>query len=418
MNNPTSLNQNSTGQRSLLSNPGSGQNRQLILIVAAGFLSLFAIVGFAYYGLPFYFDFIVKEFGWSRAVVTSGNALSKLIIGPLFGFVAGWIIDRYGPRRMMMAGALMAGIALIGLSFTRSLWMFYFFYIFNALGYVFGGPLPVQVLISRWFKKNRGKAMGIAYLGIGTGGALVPLLSAGLEKNMGWNLALCALGILVILIAFPLPNFIKNFPPESATSNKPEAMVPIKIFLKKRSFFLLALATMFSIGAVGGVIQHLKLYLIDLQYTQAEAARVMSMVLLSSLVGRVLMGMLADIMPRKYVMMLIFAIVAASIPVLLIPEFYGRIYIFAIFFGIGLGGVYMVIPLVAGDLFGIKALGRIMGIILVAGGVTESLTPMLVGALYDVGVQTYVYGFIVLTVMALIGVLLTSFLPKFGNANE
>ncbi len=76
------------------------------------FLALFSIVGLALYGLPFYYDYMVQEFGWSRTQVTSGNALSKLLIGPLFGFVAGWVIDRFGPRRMMLAGILMAGLAL------------------------------------------------------------------------------------------------------------------------------------------------------------------------------------------------------------------------------------------------------------------------------------------------------------------
>ena len=145
----------------------SGSDKKLILILSAAFLSLFAIVGFAYYGMPFYFDFMSKELGWSRATLTSGNAIGKVIVGPLFGFFAGWMIDRHGPRRMIMVGGLFAGISLIGLSITNSLWMFYSFYIFNALGYVFGGPLPCQVLLSRWFDKNRGKAMGIAYLGIG-----------------------------------------------------------------------------------------------------------------------------------------------------------------------------------------------------------------------------------------------------------
>jgi MFS family permease len=150
-------------------------------IVATTFLALFALVGFAYYGLPFFFDFMTKEYGWSRTVITSGNALGKLLVGPLFGFIAGWLIDKYGPRRLMMAGVLMMGTALIGLSFADLLGLFYLFYVFNALGYVCGGPLPCQVLISRWFDKNRGKAMGIAYLGIGAGGAIVPLISAALE---------------------------------------------------------------------------------------------------------------------------------------------------------------------------------------------------------------------------------------------
>jgi len=73
-------------------------------IVATAFLSLFALVGFAFYGLPFFFDFMTKEYGWSRTVITSGNAVGKLLVGPLFGFIAGWLIDKYGPRRLMMAG--------------------------------------------------------------------------------------------------------------------------------------------------------------------------------------------------------------------------------------------------------------------------------------------------------------------------
>ena len=385
-------------------------------VVAAAFFSLLAIVGFALYGLPFFYDFFIKDFGWSRAVVTSGNAVGKLLVAPLFGFIAGWIIDRYGPRRMMMAGALMAGSALIGLSLMNSLGMFYLFYVLNALGYVFGGPLPCQVLISRWFTKNRGKAMGIAYLGIGTGGALVPLIAAGLEKNIGWHLALTSLGVLIILIAFPLAFFTKEPPVEKIVVKKAEASVPIKTILTNRNFYLLAFGSMCSIGAVGGVNQHLKLYLRDFNFTQSQAAHVLSLVLLSSLAGRVLMGMLADIVRRKYVMILIYLIVGGSIPLLLMPDFPGKVYIFAAIFGIGLGGDYMIIPLMAGDLFGVRTLGRVMGIILVADGLAESLMPMLVGTIYDAA-GNYTIGFTMLICLALAGALIVSFLPK-GNKNS
>src|SRR5215469_15428590 len=92
-------------------------------VTATSFLSLFSIVGLALYGLPFYYDFMVREFGWTRTEVTSGNALSKLIIGPLFGFAAGWVVDRFGPRRLMMAGIVMAGAAVVGLSMmSGALW--------------------------------------------------------------------------------------------------------------------------------------------------------------------------------------------------------------------------------------------------------------------------------------------------------
>jgi MFS family permease len=383
--------------------------------VITSFLSLFALVGFAFYGLPFFFDFMAKEYGWSRTVITSGNALGKLLVGPLFGFIAGWLIDKYGPRRLMMAGVLMMGTALIGLSFADSLGLFYLFYIFNALGYVCGGPLPCQVLISRWFDKNRGKAMGIAYLGIGAGGALVPLIAASLEKNYGWHNSLAALGVMVVLIAFPMVWFIKG---SSSTKSNPEVRepaVPVRSVLTNRNFYLLGIGSMCAIGVVGGVNQHLKLYLRDLEFTQSQAAHVISLVLLSSLAGRLLMGWLADIFHRKHVMILIYLIVASAVPLLLVPDFPGRIYIFAVIFGIGLGGDYMIIPLMAGDLFGVRALGRTMGIILVADGVAESLFPMFLGAMHDIH-KNYSLGFTILICVALAGALIVSFLPKTRKA--
>jgi sugar phosphate permease len=312
---------------------------------------------------------------------------------------------------MMMAGVLMTAAAFIGLSRMNSLSIFYISYIFIALGYVFGGPLPAQVLISRWFTKNRGKAMGIAYLGIGTGGALVPLIAAGLINNHGWQNALTILAVLVIIIALPLTFFVRNSPDKESVTKAPEPSVPLTSILKNRNFYLLAFGSMCSIGAVGGINQHLKLYLRDLTYTQSEAAHIMSMVLFMSLAGRLLMGWLADLMPRKYVMILIYMIVGASIPLLLLPDFPGRIYVFAVIFGIGLGGDYMIIPLMAGDLFGVRILGRVMGIILVADGMAESLLPVLVGRLYD-NFQSYTIGFIVLICIAFAGALIVSFLPK------
>lgn len=384
-------------------------------ILITAFMALFAIVGFALYGLPFFYDFMTKEYGWSRAVVTSGNAVGKLVVAPLFGFIAGWLIDRYGPRSLMMTGAFLTGTALIGLSFADSLPLFYSFYVMNALGYVFGGPLPCQVLISRWFDKNRGKAMGIAYLGIGTGGALVPLIAAGLEKNMGWHMALMTIGVLVILIAFPMAFFIKDKKTEPADNKQIAPMVPMLDIILNRNFWLLLIGSLCSIGAVGGIMQHIKLYLRDLSFTQTEAAHVMSFVLLSSLAGRVLMGFLADLINRKYVMILIYLIVASAIPLLLLPDFPGRIYIFAVIFGIGLGGDYMIIPLMAADLFGVRALGRTMGIILVADGIAEASFPMLVGGLYDAS-KSYTNGFLVLIGLATLGALIVSFLPKTKQA--
>jgi MFS family permease len=407
-----------TKNKTTIANLDFQQQSSQTYIVTTAFLTLFALIGLAYYGTSFFYDFMTREYGWSRAIVTSGNAFGKLLVGPLFGFIAGYMIDRYGPRRLMISGSIMMGISLVGLGFSGSLPMYYLFWFFNALGYVFGGPIPCQVLISRWFSKNRGKAMGIAYLGVGTGGALVPLISAGLEKEFGWHLALGALGILIVLIALPMAWFIKEPHIKSESKELHEPMVPIRNILTNPYFYLLAIGSMGCMGAVGGISQHIKYYLNDLHFTQSEAAHVMSLVLVFSLGGRVLMGWLADVIHRKYVMILIYLLVAGSIPLLLIPDFPGRIYLFSVLFGIGLGGNYMIIPLMAADLFGIRALGRTMGIILVADGVAESLFPMLVGALYNDAAKSYAVGFTLLICLALIGAVIVSILPQTSEFKE
>lgn len=382
------------------------------MVGATGFLSLFSLVGIMFYGLPFFYDFWVQEFGWTRATVTSGNAFAKVFVG-LLGFFAGWFIDRYGPRRLMLAGILMGGIAVIGLSQMTQLWHFYVFYLFNALGYMCGGPLPNQVLISRWFSKSRGKAMGIAYLGIGIGGMLVPQAARSLNAHFGWQLALMILGMAMIAIAFPMAWFVKENPEVNPQEKLPEEKkIPLTGILKSWPFYLLVIGSMCSIGAVSGTSQNLKLFFsLDLKYSQGEAANVISLMLASSIIGRLFMGWLADRIPKKYVMVLIYCLVAGSIPLLYYVSTPGVVYLFAILFGIGLGGDYMIIPLMAAELFGVRVMGRVMGIILTMDGLGEAFAPMLVGWLRDKS-GSYANGFAALIVLAAIGTLAIVFLPK------
>ena len=386
---------------------------QQLYVAAVSFFTLFSIVGLAVYGLPFFYDFMVTEYGWSRARVTSGNALSRLVVGPLFGFLAGWIVDRFGPRRIMLAGIVMAGTALIGLSYASSLWMFYLFYLFNALGNVCAGPLPNQVLISRWFDTARGKAMGFAYVGIGIGGTVVPLLAYALTEAYGWHAALRFLGVLIIVISFPLAFFVRDQPAVAAGAATGAApAVSVRAILRNRYFYFLAIGSMCSLAAVGGTNQHLKLFLgLDRGLDQGRVAGIISLVLASSIVGRLVMGWLADRFPRKYLMLLIYALVASAIPLLFVSDRPGMIYLFAVVFGIGVGGDYMIIPLMAGDLFGVRVLGRVMGIVLTADGIAEATAPMLVGYLRDQS-GDYVSGFTVLIALAVLGALAVLALPN------
>lgn len=372
------------------------------------FVVLFCIVGVALWGLPFYYDFMVQQFGWSRGQVTSGNALSKLVIGPIFGFLAGWIVDRFGPRRVMMAGILMAGIALVGLGWASSLGMFYFFYLFNALGYVCGGPLPNQVLLTRWFDKARGKAMGFAYLGIGLGGAAVPWISHFLIDHFGWQAALRLLGFAIVVVSLPLAFLVKDNPPKIQSMEQAGEAKAHSAF-KTLSFYLLTIGSMCSIAAVSGTQQNLKLFLsLDRHFPQSEAARIMSLVLASSIFGRLLMGWLADLFSKKYVMLLTYSLVAAGIPFIFLGQSTLTLYLSAVVFGIGLGGDYMIIPLMTAEIFGIRILGRLLGVILTAGGIADAVSPWIMGRLRDTtgsySTSCYVLvGFAVLGALAVLG---------------
>jgi MFS family permease len=381
------------------------------LLIATSFLTLFAIVGLCLYGMPFYYDFFVTELGWSRARVTSGNALSKLVVGPLFGFAAGWLVDRVGPRPLMLMGILLAGTALYGLGGVTALPFFFLFYVLNALAYVLAGPLPNQVLLSRGFIEGRGRAMGIAYLGIGIGGFAAQHLSKGLIDAFGWRVALQVLGAIVVAVALPLVLGLERLggaAPTAPITPRPSLLG----VLSTRSFYLLALGSMASIGAVGGAFQNLKLLLsIDQHRTQEEAKWILSLILLVSLVGRVLAGELADRLGPKRVMLLVYLLVTSAMLILVFGASGNGIYLFVLVFGLGLGGEYLIIPLVAADLFGAAVLGSVMGIILTADGVAEAALPMLVASLRD-STGSYAASFQLLAGLSALGALAVALLPE------
>src|SRR6185295_7067602 len=147
------------------------------------------------------------------------------------------------------------------------------------------------------------------------------------------------------------------------------------------------------------------------QDAQSAAAYVLSLILISSLCGRLLMGWLADHFPKKYVMLLIYLIVAGSIPLLFVAKTPAALYLFAVLFGIGLGGDYMIIPLMAAEIFGVRIMGRLMGVVLTADGVAEAFAPTIVARLRD-NTGSYATGFSILIALAVIGAVAISLLPR------
>src|SRR5260370_29781530 len=187
----------------------------------------------------------------------------------------------------------------------------------NALGYVCGGPLPSEVLLASWFERSRWKAMGFAYLAIGLGGAAVPWISHMLVQHFGWQAALRTLGLLILVIALPAALLAKEPPhaKENAPRVAPAGFAEARGAFSTIPFFLLTLGSMFSIAAVSGAQQNLKLFLsLYLHFAQGQAARVLSMVLCLRIIGRLLIGWLADRVLKKCRILLIFLLVACPPP--------------------------------------------------------------------------------------------------------
>ena len=393
----------------------SGQRTRLI---ATAFCSLFAIVGLVLYGLPMYYDFFKTELNLSYKEVTYGNAFSKVAVAILFGFFAGRLVDRIGPRKPMIFGILCVAVALVGLSSVTTFGMFLLFWVFNALGYLFGGPLPNQVLLSRHFKETRGRAMGIAYVGIGVGFFFVPQISKFLIQAVGWRDALKILAVIVVAVSMPLVLMLRegNAQAPAATPSGGAPPPPLSQVLRSGSFYLLAIGSMASIGAVGGTNQHLKLLLTkNLMWNQDDAFNLLSVVAASSLVGRLGSGWLADRIGPKRVMLIIYFLVACATLILVFGPTSSGLYLFAVVFGLGLGGEYLIIPLMAAELFGTQILGRVMGIVLAADGIAEATFPILAGHLRDT-TGSYTASWQVLTGLAVAGAVCIMLLPASGAA--
>jgi len=392
-------------------------------IAAACFTILFVIVGIVYYSFPVFYAPLIAEFGWSRAQVTAGFFISMILVGPIFGVSAGFLIDRHGTRRVLLAGLVCAAVAFFGFSFMHSLAIYYLFYFMQAIGYVSAGPIPNQVLISHWFSRLRGIAMGTAYLGIGVGGAAAPLLAQFIIRHWGWRTAMFSIGGIIVLLLIPMTLIVvKNRPadmglqpdgsPDPIMNSKPGSEeVRLRRALRTPDFWFILFGSLMSIGAVGGVIQHLQLHLRDQRFTPERAAQIASLLLVSSIAGRLTMGYLADRYAKKYVMLAAFVMVASAIPFLYFVHTPGAVHLFAAIFGFGMGADYMLIPLMTAECFGVASLGRLMGVILTTDALSQALTPVLVGRIYDIQ-KSYNSGFALLIGMAALGATAVAFISK------
>ena len=370
-------------------------------IVLAAFLNLFFAVGIIYYGFPVFYPSLVDSLGFTRAQLTQGFLVGFVVAGLLFGLLAGVLIDLLGPRQVMRIGVWCVGLPLILMGSITRLWQYYLLCIVEVFGYVLTGPIPNQVLISNWFRLKRGRAMGSAYLGLGLGGAVSPILINSLIQAFGWRHAFEIIGALIVIVLFPISQWVTRSTPrdldllpsgmsspadsgESAWSaGERLSSVDLMRVVHSRNFWLIVGGCTLTIGAIGAVAQHLILFLTGKGYSLSAASHVSSALLVSSLAGRVIVGYFADRYSRKNVMALFYMILALAIPLLFAAERPVVVWTFAVLYGFAMGADYMLIPLVTADCFGLSTLGKTLSLIIMGYSIGQWFGPWLAGRIFD-----------------------------------
>jgi MFS family permease len=368
-------------------------------IVVAAFLNLFFAVGIIFYGFPVFYPAFVESLGFLRAQVTQGFLLGFLVAGLPFGLLAGAVIDRIGARGVILSGAGLIGISLLLMGSMTRLWHYELFCIMEVLGYVLAGPIANQVLVARWFHMRRGRAMGYAYLGLGLGGVISPLLVHFLMRNFGWRHALEIVGLLILLVLFPVGIWITRSTPgemgllpdgaESVglTEERNSATVSpasgVGAAIRSANFWLILAGSTLVMGAIGSVIQHFILFLKDQGYSATTATRFSTALLASSLGGRVVVGYLADRFRKKNTMALFYALLSASLLFLGMARRPVAVWTFALIFGFSMGADYMLIPLVTAECFGTASLGKLLALIIMGYSLGQWGAPWMAGRIFD-----------------------------------
>lgn len=365
-------------------------------IVVAAFLNLFLTTGIVYYGFPVFYPSLIDSLGFSRQQATAGIFFGFVVMAPLFGLLAGALIDRVGARAVILCGIGFVGLSLVFMGMIQTVGQYYLFCITEVVGYVLAGPIPNQVLIANWFRVLRGRAMGYAYLGLGLGGAVSPVLIHTLIEKFGWRRAFEAIGALILAVLFPVGIWIirstpreKGLLPDGAASDAAAGggvevlSVPVGKAIRTLNFWLLLVGSTLTIGAIGTVISHFILLLKDKGYSAGWASRALSILLVSSLAGRVTVGYVADRFTRKNVMALFYLVLALAIPILFVCQNSVAVYGFALGFGFAMGADYMLIPLVAADCFGLSSLGKLLALIIMADSLGQTYGSVMAGHIFD-----------------------------------
>ncbi|MSQ41075.1 MAG: MFS transporter [Dehalococcoidia bacterium] len=403
-------------------------------IVLAG-TAMFTLLGaISYYGTGVFFESIRSEFGWKAAAL--GGALSVARVeGGVLAPLMGYLIDHYGPRKLMLVGVLVGGAGYMLLSRTQNLIYFYIVFILVVQGGLSAGMGNApSTAIANWFRRKRSLAMGISNLGVSFGGLLArPLASVILQY--GWRRAFLVAGGAIWVVGFPMAFIVRHkpepygylpdgdspdptpsakeasgaAPEEKRASLEPETEFSPRQALRTMAFWTLALMFSSRQLVTGSVALFLVPLLQERGMSLLDAAGVLSLMALIGMPGRVGFAWLGDKMDKRWV--IAFCFVFQAVGLILFTALGGTIGIvfFLTLYSPAYSGVLPLIPAIQADYFGRKWFATIRGMMSPITTVVAVASPLVMTSIKDI-TGSYEGAFAVMgvaNVLALVFILIT-----------
>ncbi|MFH1486230.1 MAG: MFS transporter [Chloroflexota bacterium] len=374
-------------------------------IAVACCLLLTVTSGTGFYSFGVFFKPLMEEFGWGRAATSAAVSIYWLVMG-IGSPIAGRLVDTHGPRRVMIGGAIGAGACLVLLSLTNAIWYFYLLYGLTSMAIACASMIPVSSVISRWFKKNRGMAMGVALTGIGIGGLLLVPAAAYVISTLGWRIAYVCLGLVMWLTVPVVWAMVKDAPEpvEASIGRRPEPQldvhaasptgigsrdfVPVRDLnllaaVRTGAFWLFGLVIVLAAVSTMGVLVHQVPLATDLEISATAAAAALGFTAGIGATGKPAFGYLADKLSIKPTLLLCLALQGVGVLLLLVTRDLPMLWTYVVVFGFSMGGIVTLRPLMAGWLFGLTSFGMVMGAFELIHALGAAVGPMIAGSVYD-----------------------------------
>jgi MFS family permease len=393
------------------------------LVVAASF-TIMVVIWAAYYSFGIFFKPLINEFGWTRAATSGAYALST-IIGGMLAITMGKLTDKFGPRFVMRICATLLAIGYFVMSKTDMIWQFYLVYGL-IIGIGMGGSfVPLMSTVVRWFFRRRSMMAGIVAGGISIGALIGPPLAHRLIVIYGWRISYMILAATVFITVTIISQFIRKDPIEVGQYadgvTKPDEQPGLQTSTRGLSFkeaivtgqFWVVFFMFFCLGfCTFAIIVHIAPHAIELKIPAVVAANILATVGGLGMIGRVMMGRVADIIGSKRAFIIGFLLMSAAILCLMPSKMVWIMFILAGLFGFANGTCVASQSPVVALLFGLSSHGVILGFLAFGFTTGGALGPWLSGIIFDI-TGSYGLAFLMCTAVSLIGLVLTLFLkPK------